>query len=177
MENHYSYDKWLIRSASLNDIDEIINIWREGFLEQESAADEKHLEVAHLKKEFQRHIELQNNNFKFWICLSADNEITGWQSILPFHPSPNPVVSSGFGQSSTYIKKGFQRLGIGKLLLRHALDYCREHSNIKYVFGLVHTSNTKSLQLCHEIGFHDLGELPKKNNRDFPRRNILVYEV
>lgn len=170
-------NKWIIRAASLDDLDDIVAIWRQGVLEQGSAADETYLKIDNLKKEFSFQIEQQNEDFKFWICLTYDNCIAGWQSILPFHVSPNPIVKSSFGQSSTYVRKEFQGQGIGKLLLNHALDYCKTNSNIKYVFGIVLTDNKKSLKMCDEIGFHNMGTLPKKQNFDFPNWDFLIYET
>lgn len=170
-------DKWIIRSAKLSDLDDIVAIWRQGVLEQGSTADERHLQPDTLKKEFAFQIEQQTNDFKFWICLTENNCIAGWQSILPFHVSPNPIVKSSFGQSSTYVRKEFQGKGIGKLLLNHALDYCKTKSNIKYVFGIVLTDNTKSLKMCDEIGFYNMGTLPRTQNLDFPNWDLLIYET
>lgn len=177
MENIYTYGKWTIRTATIQDLDDIVKIWRQGVLEQGSAAEESHLKIDTLKKEFQFQLEQQTTDFKFWICLTTDNSIAGWQSILPFHVSPNPIVKSSFGQSSTYVRKDFQGQGIGKILLKHALDYCKTNSNIKYVFGIVLTDNKKSLKMCNEIGFHNMGTLPNKRNLSFPNWDFLLYET
>ncbi|ANI90232.1 hypothetical protein A9P82_13595 [Arachidicoccus ginsenosidimutans] len=170
-------NNWIIRSATSSDVDDIAIIWQQGVLEQGSVVDENHLQIDSLKKEFLHQIQQQTQDFKFWICLSLDNKIVGWQSILPFHVSPNPIVKSSFGQSSTYVRKEFQGKGIGKLLLRHALNYCKNHSDIKYVFGIVLTENKKSLKMCDEIGFYNMGTLPKNNNLHFPDWDFLVYET
>ena len=177
MEKNYSYGEWTIRTASKQDLDDIVHIWRQGVLDQGAAADENHLQINALQKEFLFQLEQQNYDFKFWICLTTDNRIAGWQSILPFHVSPNPIVKSSFGQSSTYVRKEFQGQGIGKLLLNHALEYCKTYSNIKYVFGIVLTENKKSLKMCDEIGFHNMGTLPKTRNTDFPNWDFLLYET
>ncbi|SDE31477.1 GNAT family N-acetyltransferase [Niabella drilacis] len=169
-------DAIMIYEATAMDVDDITTIWRQGVLEQGAAANEDHLKVDNLKKDFRHQIEQQNENFKFWICLYKDT-IVGWRSILPFHVSPNPVVKSGFGQSSTYVKKEFQGKGIGKMLLDYALDYCKNHSNLKYVFGIVLTDNKKSLKMCDEIGFYNMGTLPKVQNAAFPEWDFLVYQT
>ncbi len=177
MTNKYSYGEWTIRNATTDDIAAIIDIWRQGLLEQGKVADESQLRNEILENDFQSQINSQTTDFKFWICLSRTNEIAGWQSILPFQVSPNPVIKNSFGQSSTYIRPQFQGKGLGKLLLKHALEYCKSNTNIKFVIGFVLDQNKKSLKMCDEIGFQRMGVLPINDKGQFPHFNLLIYET
>ncbi len=164
----------IIEEAKKEDLESIFLIWKEGVSYQSILSGDIHINEKEAKTILEHQIENQNDHFKFWTIKNNEGEIMGWQSILPFHSSPIPLVKNSFGQSSTYIHKGFQRKGLGKKLLKHALAYCASSTEIKYVFGIILTLNTKSLQLCSELGFQNLGVLPNKNKeiRDF---NLVVF--
>jgi L-amino acid N-acyltransferase YncA len=169
---------YFIRQAESKDADFIVDIWMDGNIEQYTFASLSSTTKQDLKRIINNHISIQDENFKFWVCVSNEGEIIGWQSILPFHASPNPLVRNSFAQSSTYVKKEFQHRGVGKGLLQHALKHCSENTEIVYVIGLLVTENIKSLKMCDNIGFLNYGTLPKnKSNNDFPNFDLVIYET
>ncbi|HTC00952.1 MAG TPA: GNAT family N-acetyltransferase [Ferruginibacter sp.] len=171
-------ERYKIRQAELKDTDFIVDIWIDGNIEQYSSQSLGTTTNEDLKRIISNHITIQDDNFKFWVCITDEDEIIGWQSILPFHASPNPLVRNCFAQSSTYVKKEFQTKGVGKFLLQHALNYCSDNTEIVYVIGLVVTENLKSLKMCDKLGFLNYGTLPKnKLNHNFPNFDMVIYET
>ncbi len=174
MQKEYKYNNWIIRQATEDDLNDIVEIWTEGVKKQTTDTE---FNLNQVNFDFKSQILNQNNDFKFWVCVNNENTIIGWQSITPFHNTPNYAVKSIFAQSSTYVKHNYQKEGVGKILLTHALEYCKNKSRIKHVFGLVLSENKASLKLCDEIGFHNLGTLPNQGKKEYSNWDILVYET
>ena len=119
----------LIRQANIFDVQQITTVWLEGVSQQDMTV----IGYEDASAAFLTHVRMQDLNFKFWVCEDNMGQIIGWQSILPFHATPHPLVRNGFAQSSTYVQRDHRHTGVGKMLLQHALDYCTSSTSIKYV--------------------------------------------
>src|SRR6185312_2870149 len=157
----------------LADVKQITEIFISGIHNQYSSSPPHRDEI---ERKFSTQIEGQDQNFKFWVCADSQNNIIAWLSILPFHSSPHPIVSNAYGQCSLYVHKNYRKNGVGRLLLRYALEYCSKKTTIKYVLGIVLQNNDASMSLCRQAGFMDLGTLPKQKAKEYPFVNLLVYE-
>ena len=164
-------NEYIIRQAILKDVEAVTRIWMEGSKKSLGFT----IPDSDYERFFSKKISNQTDEFRMWIAEKKDGTILGWQSL--FETRINPAINNLMAESSTYVSKHNTVKGIGKLLLNHALKYCSDSTNIRYVFGLVLNENTKSLKMCKEVGFVDMGVLPKKWNRDFPSWNFVVYET
>lgn len=72
--------------------------------------------------------EYINNNIVF--VVESDNQLVGFYSIVVVpnnFMSGNVLVKKGFWLEHLFIEPSFQRKGIGRLLMEHALNYCEEN--------------------------------------------------
>ena len=64
--------------------------------------------------------------------------------------------------------KSWQGCGLGTALLRNAIDWCRDKSELELLYLQVYAENTAGLALYRKVGFIEHGRMPKvfkQNNR------------
>jgi maltose O-acetyltransferase len=69
-----------------------------------------------------------NSNIVF--VAESDSQVVGFYSIVVIQNdfvSGNVMVKKGFWLEHLFIKPSFQKKGIGRMLLEHALNYCEEN--------------------------------------------------
>jgi L-amino acid N-acyltransferase YncA len=116
----------------------------------------------------------QDHNYHFWVLCNSDDIILAWSSIFLLHPGPIPYVKGHFAENSTYVKREYQYLGLGKKLLSFALDYCKE-TQVKYVQGFINTQNKSSINMCINLGFEEIYTFDDEENRSSIK--LLFYNV
>jgi L-amino acid N-acyltransferase YncA len=167
-------EKYSIRPACLNDLQEIIDIWMDGICKQ-------NLEVSRVRTNnsfdtFNNQILNVRPPYTFWVATSShDGKVIGWCSALPMIPSPVVEISESFAFCSVYIQRDFQSRGIGSLLLEHTINDFKRTGIIKYLIGLLLSNNIRSLQMCYSMGFKRLGVCPEKGK--FPQSEWLMLEI
>jgi maltose O-acetyltransferase len=87
-----------------------------------------------------------NSNIVF--VAESDNQLVGFYSIVVVQndfKAGNVMVKKGFWLEHLFIEPSFQRKGIGRLLMEHALNYCEENW----------IDNLKIFVDPHATGFYD----------------------
>jgi len=72
--------------------------------------------------------EYINNNIVF--VAETDNQVVGFYSIVVIQKdfmAGNVLVKKGFWMEHLFINPSFQKRGIGRMLMEHALNYCEEN--------------------------------------------------
>lgn len=158
-----------IRQAIIKDITSIKSIWLENYDDFKESINPEELEFYLLTQ-----IIRQDDNYKFWVGVNENEEIIAWSSVFPFHPGPMPFVKGKLAENSTYVKKEYRNRGVGKNILKHALEYCVT-TDIQYVKGLICSDNIGSLKMCMDLGFEKIYSINKQNM--LPSFEVLLFKV
>jgi diamine N-acetyltransferase len=113
---------------------------------------------AYLEKAFNAHQlekELSKHFSQFFFVYLSD-ELAGYLKI-----NINDAQSEEMGEESLeieriYIKRDFQKHGIGKYLLNHAMEMAREHNKMKIWLG-VWEKNENAITFYKKMGFVQTG--------------------
>lgn len=101
--------------------------------------------------------EKMEKNEKTIIQAWSDSELVGLLDIRGEERTDRHKVSLGIT-----VKKEFRGLGIGKTLLKVALDFIKaEMPHVKIVWLTVFGNNQRAMHLYQQLGFKEFGRLPR----------------
>ena len=146
---------YVIREATLDDVDQIYGIWREGLKQSLGTAD---LPSTDNRGHFERLVREQDHNFKIFVADSGDKGILGFQGLAPFRA--NPITRHLMAESSTYIRPDSMKANVGRDLAFHALRHA-DGSEIQFVVAYIAITNERTLIAAQRAGFQLVGYLPK----------------
>jgi L-amino acid N-acyltransferase YncA len=161
------------RSATVQDLKEIVEIWSEGMIKQGYNVDE--INRADVSQTFRLQIVMAKDPFSFWVYQMQDGLIAGWCSVLPLLSNPLPTLTDSFSIMSMYIKEEYQGRKIGRQLMEFVINRTRERQKIRYITDIIISGNAFSIKLCHSIGFKSVGYFPPLS--DLPPAEWLVYII
>jgi L-amino acid N-acyltransferase YncA len=142
---------FVIRRAVREDLDDIVNLWCEGAFE---AWGVKPPERSAVQEFFSRRFNALALPYGIWVATRGD-EILGWQGLQQHYP--NPLFQSAL--SSTYIRDTSRRTGVGRTLLKFAMEYARTTA-IQNIFGHIFCKNHIATQLVESLGWTRVGIIP-----------------
>lgn len=92
-----------------------------------------------------------------WVIDGGTGGVRAWISFSDFHPRPayHPTA-----EVSVYVAEADRRRGLGRLLLRRAIDRAPA-LGLQVLVGLVWGHNEPSLRLFEQLGFERWGRLPR----------------
>lgn len=163
-------NNFTIRLANDDDFEQIFNIWIEGI---SSSFDTTSISENELKEKFKSNFFKRVGIFNFWVSVSENNEIAGWQSLNKC--TVNPLKENHFAESSTYVKKEFRKFGVGEMLLSYVVETAYT-SSIQYIIAYVTSVNTATRTIGKKIGFVEIGQLPKSNKASFALDKIFIVK-
>lgn len=168
-----------IKKCTLNDSCELQEISYETFNETFKHQNSPENMNAYLEKAFnpeQLEKELSNINSQFFFVY-FDHEIAGYIKI-----NTNEAQSEKMGEESLeieriYIKKKFQKHGLGKYLLNKALEIAQER-NMKEIWLGVWEKNENAIAFYKKMGFVQTGvhsfQMGDEEQMDFIMTKILI---
>jgi L-amino acid N-acyltransferase YncA len=106
---------------------------------------------------FRRLINSQNDPFRFWVALSSDGRIEGWQSLMPCRNNPGLVTS--MAESSTYVRAKARGKGVGARLLKQATQHA-EGTPLRFLLAFVAVSNAPMLTISQNLGWIVMATVP-----------------
>jgi len=154
-------EDYRVRTANQTDVPRIAEIWLEGIAKAFANSDKEIPPIENIHMQLSKLVGQQTDDFKFWLCEDQSNSIIGWSTVQPFHTTPLESVRNAFGFISTYLTSSCQGRGVGTLLVRFVLDYCKDYTSVAYVIGVQDRANPASVKITDKFGFLDLGTLPK----------------
>lgn len=172
---HRTAVEFSIRRATVHDLDQIVSIWLDG---QEEAADALLPLVPEQPRNFYRvHLARHSDRFGIWVAERENGQdstsILGWQALLPCRA--HPTFEQFWAQSSTYISKSNQNLGVGRALLSFVCDSATQ-SGLSHIVGYVRADNVSPLRIIESLGWKKVGSIPRTNERD-PELLCYAYAV
>ena len=154
-----------IRDAVESDLPSIINIY--------NAAVATRLATAQLDpvtlQERRDWLEQHSATRPFWV-LEIEREIAGWLTLKSFLPR---CAYRGTAEVSVYVDERFRRRGIGRALLRQAIERAGS-LDINAIVGLIFAHNEPSLRLFESLGFKRWGLLPRIARLDALERDLVI---
>lgn len=178
MELYQLGEEHQVRQAMEADIPQLFNIWKEanssfsnvkGFDSRPPIDDE----FAH--KQLKDLVVNQDQNFRFWVALDSANKILGYSTTQPLWPTPDKYLREGVGFIMTYIDQKHKGEGIGQRLFEYNMDYCRNHTTLKYCFGFRLPANALSVKITDKSGYETIGHFPQRE--DFPLFDIIMLSL
>ncbi len=143
-----------IRIAQAADLSRIVEIYNQAIPSMRSTAD-----LSPLKAEDRMAWFAEHSPAKYPIFLAEiDGQVVGWCSLSSYRPGRMALRFTA--EVSCYIDHCFQRRGIGKALITHAVASC-PRLEIKNIFGIVLERNVASTRMMESLGFDQWGRLPR----------------
>ncbi len=155
----------MIRLATLEDLDAIVEIYNASIPARMSTADLEPVSVNDRLAWFESHTPDQR---PLWVY--DDDGIGGWLSFTNWHTR---AAYAATVQVGVYVSPRYQRRGIGRALLQHALAAAPE-LGIRRIIGLVFAHNAPSLGLFESLGFERWGLLPGVTLLDGAERDVAI---
>ena len=131
-----------------------IETFNETFKEQNSPENIKtYLDRAFNLKQLEK--ELSNNNSEFYF-VSYNDEIAGYLKVNINEAQSEETRGDSLEIERIYIKREFQKYGLGKYLLNKAMEIAIEHNKRKIWLG-VWDKNDNAIAFYKKLGFVQTG--------------------
>lgn len=156
----------IIRDATENDLSTIVAIYNAAVPGRMATADLEPVTVASRVLWFNEHTPISR---PIWV-IEVDARIAGWLSFQSFYGRP---AYHRTAEISIYIAPAFQRRGVGRQLLSHAIAQSPK-LGLKTLVGFIFAHNQPSLQLFETLGFQRWGYLPRVAELDGAERDLII---
>lgn len=158
----------LIRTARGDDLPAIVDIYNQAIPSRQSTGDTQPLRAEDRIPWFEEH---PPEKYPIFVA-EVDGQAAGWCSLSAYRPGRAAFRFTA--EISYYIASAFQRQGIGRALIEHALAACPA-LEIRHLFAIVLETNRASLELLGKMGFEQWGYLPRVADFDGNEVGHLYY--
>lgn len=165
-EGCFVLQDYKLEDAAPEDLPAIVEIYNSIIPGRMVTADLEPVTVEDRRRWFEEHTP---DRRPIWV-LRDGGTVAAWFSFSNFHARP---AYSGSAEISIYIAESYRRKGIGKFLIRKAIEES-PRLNVHCLIGLVFGHNEPSLALLRSCGFEQWGLLPGVAIMDGVERD-LVY--
>jgi phosphinothricin acetyltransferase len=142
----------LIRDVTADDAEAIAAIYNHYILNTSVSFEEDAVSVDEMKNR----IAATTKNFPWFVCVDEQSgDITGY-AYLHYYAARRAYRNSL--ENSIYVKKGFERQGIGARLLQCLIDAARKAA-VHTIVAIIALPNAGSLGLHEKFGFTQSGVL------------------
>jgi L-amino acid N-acyltransferase YncA len=148
-----------IREATFDDIISINEIYNQSIPSKSSTADIFPVSISERKQWLKDH---QKQNYPVFVA-EINEEVIGWISLSPYRPGRLALKQTA--EVSYFIKKDFQKTGIGTKLMNYVIEKSPEYG-FKNIFAILLDRNIASIKLLEKMEFEKWAFLPKVANFD-----------
>lgn len=156
-----------VRHATEADLPTIVAIYNAAIATKQSTADTDMQTVESRLPWFRDH---SRTSRPIWAA-EAGGEVIGWLSLQSFQGRPAYTITA---EVSVYVTHEHQRLGVGTLLLRHAISHCPS-LGLRNLLALVFNHNAPSVALFTSLGFQQMGYFPRIADMDQRERDLIIF--
>lgn len=154
MKRNVSKNKMNIRTATLEDLESIVEVYNQAIAAGRKTADITPVTTEDREKWFEDHTP-----DKYPILVAKDgNVIVGYLTISAYRPGR--MVLRYTAEVSYFVHFEHHRQGIASNLLQHAIGLCPS-LQIKNLFAILIDSNQDSIRLLEKYGFQKWGHMPQ----------------
>lgn len=165
---HTASIKMNIRYASLDDLDQIVDIYNQAIVAGQKTADTTAFSVEQRVEWYEAH---QKEAFPILVATEND-QIVGYLTISPYRKG-RPALSKT-AEVSYYIHFDYHKKGVGSGLLEHAIHLC-PGLHLDTLIAILIGNNEGSIRLLKKHGFEEWGCLPNIVYFNGERLNHLYY--
>jgi phosphinothricin acetyltransferase len=156
----------IIRHATETDLPTIVAIYNAAIPSRMATADLQPVSVESRLAWFRGRSPSQR---PLWI-IEVEGVTAGWLSFQSFYGRPAYHATA---EISIYIAPAFHRRGLGRQLLRQAIQHS-PNLGLKTLVSFIFAHNDPSLQLFATFGFQPWGHLPKIAELDGVERDLII---
>ena len=143
----------MIRTASRNDLPDIVTIYNEAVEQRFATADLLPVTIDQRVDWFHEH---DPSTYPIYVFETEDS-VRGWCSLSSYRPGREALL--GTAEISYYIRRDSQRQGLGSALVQHAVSEAPRLGK-RILFGILLEKNQASIRLMKKCGFELWGRLP-----------------
>jgi len=142
------------RTAELTDLSAIVEIYNQAVPTHRSTANTTPVTVEGRKAWFYEHEPDKRPIF----VAEVDGQVVGWCSLSVYRPGRSALRFTS--EISCYIDNNYQRQGVGRELVHHALE-AAPSLGIKNIVAVLIDRNEASRKMVEKLGFQQWGYLPR----------------
>jgi L-amino acid N-acyltransferase YncA len=157
-----------IRNAQIIDLPIIVAIYNQTIAGRMVTADLEPVSIEQRLPWFHAHDQTTR---PLWVVENDINEIIGWISLQDFYGRPAYQQTA---EISIYIDQSFQGKGLGKLLLKEAIERCKQ-IGLKNLLGFIFGHNLPSIRLIESAKFERWGLFPEVALLDDKPADLCIY--
>ena len=143
----------MIRAGGIEDLGGIVEIYNQAVDAGFQTAYTERVTVADRIDWFNEHAEHSHPIFVYLL----NDQVAGWVSISPYRSGRAALRFCV--EISYFVHRDYQRRGIGRQLLQHAITASRE-LQYRVLLAIIIDKNIPSMQLAEKTGFERWGYLP-----------------
>jgi L-amino acid N-acyltransferase YncA len=143
----------VIRTATLNDLSEIVAIYNEAVRQRFATADLEPVTVEQRLPWFHEH---DSEALPLYVA-EREGSVIGWCSLSAYRPGRAALRATA--EISYYVRADSRGRGVGSSLVRYAIDDAPRVGK-HVLFGILLERNTVSINLMKKFGFALWGRLP-----------------
>ncbi len=155
-----------IRIATEEDLGAIVDIYNAAIPTRQATADLEPITPASRLEWLRDHPPEQ---YPIWVA-ETKTGVIGWLSLQMFY---GRIAYRHTAEVSLYIAPDYQRRGIGKKLVQHALDSC-PGLGLSNLLCVIFAHNGGSIKLFQGFGFENWGFLPGVADLDGIKRDVVI---
>lgn len=155
----------MIRNAVESDLPAIVEIYNHAVATKTITADVEPVTVESRLAWFHSH----SSRYPLWV-LEQESKIAGWFGLRMFY---GREAYRSTAEISVYVSPEFQRQGIGRMLLNHAIAQCPS-LEIHTLLAIVFAENLPSVELLKKFGFEQWGYLPQVARSWDSDRDVII---
>lgn len=160
----------MIRKATLNDLEQLKNIYNDAILHTVATFDTEVKDDANRLQWFYDH---EQEPYVIFVEERA-GEVCGYCSLSQYR---DRKAFDRTVEISLYIDEKYRGQGIGKSLMAYTLDFASKHPAITTVISLVTGENATSIHLHEIFGFEYCGQLRKVGLKFGKELDLNAYEI
>jgi L-amino acid N-acyltransferase YncA len=167
---HRDMSSFTVRSASPDDLDVILDIWRAGI---ESSLGGPPPDTIDYRAYFAARIEEQTDVFRFFLIQEEGGKVVAWQSILPFRS--NPATRGTMGEISVYTHPDWYTSGATHFGMS-AMWAHADASPLLFLMAVIAEGNKPARALADRFEMQLLGLMPKSPKAEtMPALAVYLY--
>lgn len=159
-----------VRSASPDDLDVILDIWRAGI---ESSLGGPPPDTIDYRAYFAARIAEQTEVFRFFLIEEESGKVIAWQSIMPFRS--NPATRGTMGEISVYTHPDWYTTGATHVGMT-AMWAHADASPLQFLMAVIAEGNKAARALADRFEMQLLGLMPRSLKAEgMPALAVYMY--
>jgi RimJ/RimL family protein N-acetyltransferase len=150
--------KFIARKARLSDAKAALDFINSLVEEDAQISINKKMTLKEESEWIKNQIKMERKKQLYSICLFDRNKMIARVDLRKGTGRGSHVAELGIA-----VRNGYRGIGIGKFLMRKAIEMARKDKDIKIITLRVFSTNKSAIDLYKKIGFKVVARLPKRN--------------